>query len=361
MGFDIDFLGVGDGEKGGDAIAARWGNLVGNRSEQTVIVVDGGTKDSGEDLVNHIKKHYGTDEVDFVISTHPDIDHVSGLTVVLEKMRVNGLVMHRPWLYDLKDLFKNGKITNTSLKEKLRKSLENAYELEELAKQKNIKIYDAFSDYYQDATASLILLGPSKDFYKLLVANFRSTPSPKDEISLLAKALKSVQEGISWVMESLSVETLKDPDENATSAENNSSAILLLNIEGKKILLTGDAGCEALTGALIKAKRLGIDLKDTTFFQVPHHGSKHNVGPSILEQLIGPKLSQVKEIKTAFISAPKKGDPKHPSRKVVNALIRRGARVLVTAGVHTRHFLNAPDRPGWNSSGGLSLYDKVED
>jgi len=60
MSFEVDFLAVGEGAKSGDAIALHFGNFAGQRSDQTVIVIDGGTKDSGENLVTHIQKHYGT-------------------------------------------------------------------------------------------------------------------------------------------------------------------------------------------------------------------------------------------------------------------------------------------------------------
>ncbi|MBF4307570.1 MBL fold metallo-hydrolase, partial [Vibrio anguillarum] len=42
MGYEIDFLGVGEESKSGDAIALRYGNLHGHRDEQTVVVIDGG-------------------------------------------------------------------------------------------------------------------------------------------------------------------------------------------------------------------------------------------------------------------------------------------------------------------------------
>ncbi|MFI1955905.1 hypothetical protein ACH437_29400 [Streptomyces xinghaiensis] len=38
MGYEIDFLPVGEESKGGDAIALRYGNLYGSRRELTVIV-----------------------------------------------------------------------------------------------------------------------------------------------------------------------------------------------------------------------------------------------------------------------------------------------------------------------------------
>ncbi len=56
MGYEIDFMPVGEGEKSGDAIALRFGNLNGNRSEYKVVVVDAGFKESGgNELVAHIK------------------------------------------------------------------------------------------------------------------------------------------------------------------------------------------------------------------------------------------------------------------------------------------------------------------
>jgi hypothetical protein len=55
MGYEIDFLPVGEGEKSGDAIALRFGNLFGNRNEKTVVVIDGGFKETGEKLVKHIE------------------------------------------------------------------------------------------------------------------------------------------------------------------------------------------------------------------------------------------------------------------------------------------------------------------
>jgi hypothetical protein len=75
MGIEIDFLPVGEASKSGDAIAIRMGNLRGPRSEQTVITIDGGTKESGANLVAHIKTHYGTSHVNFAFLSHPDGDH----------------------------------------------------------------------------------------------------------------------------------------------------------------------------------------------------------------------------------------------------------------------------------------------
>jgi glyoxylase-like metal-dependent hydrolase (beta-lactamase superfamily II) len=78
MGYEVDFLAVGDEGRSGDAIAVRFGNL-NDPSQQYVVVIDGGLTDTGTELVNHIKTFYNTSDVDLVISTHPDSDHAAGL------------------------------------------------------------------------------------------------------------------------------------------------------------------------------------------------------------------------------------------------------------------------------------------
>ena len=75
MGYEVDFLPVGNGDTSGDAITVRWG-MPGNYQ---VMVYDGGTRDSGAAIVGHVKRHYQTTRVDYVVSSHPDADHASGL------------------------------------------------------------------------------------------------------------------------------------------------------------------------------------------------------------------------------------------------------------------------------------------
>ena len=55
MGYEIDFLAVGE-KKSGDAICIRWGNLHGSRDEQKVVVIDAGYASTGEQVIEHIEK-----------------------------------------------------------------------------------------------------------------------------------------------------------------------------------------------------------------------------------------------------------------------------------------------------------------
>ncbi len=341
MDYEVDFLAVGDGERSGDAIALRFGNLGGPRNEQFVAVIDGGTKDSGEKLVKFVRQRYGADTLDLAVSTHPDGDHASGLAVVLEQLTVIELWMHRPWEHsaEIRNMFRDGRITDQSLDERLRASLEDANELERIAKRKGIRIVEPFAG---ETTAGRFLrvLGPTRPYYEELLPHFRDCPETKTAafsvLNGIYRAGATVLEAARKVLESWGIETLTDPEEDATSAENNSSVILLLNIDGQqRVLFTADAGVPALERAASYAESLGIPLNTVPRVQIPHHGSKRNVGPTILDRIIGPKLPQGDpkvDSKNAIASAAPEGEPKHPAKKVLNAFKRRGARCHSTKG-----------------------------
>jgi len=177
MGFEIDFLPVGEGEKSGDAITLRYGNLFGSRSEQMVLVVDGGTLDSGAKLVAHLEKFYKTNYVNGVICTHPDLDHACGLKVVLEELDFGALVMHKPWEHaaEIAELF-DEPLVPSKLKEKLRKAVSAAHELQVICNDRGKQVIDPIpGNLTKDGVVKL--LGPSRDYYQLLIANFRDTPT----------------------------------------------------------------------------------------------------------------------------------------------------------------------------------------
>ncbi len=360
MEYEIDFMPVGDGKKSGDAITLRFGNLTGPRTEQAVVVIDGGTKESGEKLVEHIRKYYLTDEVDLVISSHPDADHSSGLTEVLENLTVKHLWIHKPWehAHRIGDYCLTDK-TPTAIENKIRKALDNARELVKIAEQKGVPINEPFSDSSSTSDA-IVVLSPSKDFYEALLPNYRCLSEEIEQPTFLEGVIKSAKEIISFVVEAFNIETLEEPDDNATSAENNSSTVLLFQVGNDKLLFTADTGVLALTEAVNKASSLGIDLRSANFIQIPHHGSRRNVGPSILNRIIGPILPSFQKRKTAFVSASKDGGPKHPSKKVANAFHRRGAEVHGTQGISKLHHSAGSPSRNWGKSIPLPFFDQVE-
>lgn len=342
MAYEVDILAVGDESKSGDAIALRFGNFLADLSDQRVVVIDGGFRHSGEKLVQRIKQDYGTNHIDIVISTHPDSDHINGLQVILEQLTVGELWMHTPWNIseDVKKIAEDRGFDPLGSSNKLKKSLQAAYDLEQLAIEKGVQIVEPFEGVSR-FNKSIYVLGPSLDYYFELAANIDETAKGLSFGSLMAKTKTLISE--LW-----HADKLVDPNDDAVNPRNNSSVITLLQI-GDTFLFTGDAGVPAITKAADYADGKSYNLASNVHFQhIPHHGSKRNLGPTILNRIIGPILPKdQKTTKIAMISAAP-DHPKHPSKRVKNALIRRGANVAETCGTdYYFHSLDLPMRPNW--------------
>lgn len=362
MGCEVDFFPVGQESQSGDAIALRYGSLTGDRSEQMVVIVDGGFAENGEQLVKHVRAVYGTDRVDIVISTHPDIDHTSGLKHVLGNLEVGQLWLHLPWDHS-EDISKSAQqgFASDRFSEDLTKSFTSAADLEAIARRRGIPIVEPFTDV-STPDGVVTVLGPDVDFYEGLLAEITgrvesSSQSIAEFLTQVARAGVSAVRNLlpeSWFTEQLD-------DGGTTSASNNSSVITLLQVDGKALLLTGDAGMPALALAADKLEVLSL-AGNLDLVQVPHHGSRRNVGPTVLNRILGGPVSENEERGGAVVSAAEQGASKHPAKMVTNAFLRRGYPVHKAKSVTTRYATpDAPDRPGYSPAAPLPLYSEVEE
>lgn len=362
FGYEIDFLPVGNGDKSGDAIAIRYGR----QDNYKVMVVDGGTKESGQELIKHINKYYQTDYVDYVVNTHPDQDHASGLTEVLNNLEVGELWIHRPWLY-VNEIVKHVDNSETKFLRDKRTTIQSikdrfqweyykyAKELKLIANKKGIAIKEPYEGC---KIGDFIVLSPNKKWHLYdLIPNSDKTKEIQSMEDSKSNFLTLSLEKLFSIGETLGFETLRDGEE--TSRENESSVILYANFNNEGILLTGDAGNEALQNAYNFAIKNGIDIsQNLQFIQIPHHGSRRNVSPNVLNQLIGDINKKDENSIIAFVSAGK-DDEKHPKRIVTNAFFRRGCKVIATRENIVRHHNHMPDR-GWGAAKTIKFYDKVE-
>jgi hypothetical protein len=333
--YEIDFLPVeseaGPGSKSGDAITMHFSRLDGTSA---VVVIDGGFADTGNSLVEHIGEYYDTDLVDIMISTHPDADHINGLAVAMEQLRVGELLIHQPRLHV-------GRVTDFS-------NIEAVDNLLELAASRKVAISEPFTGVNRMA-GQLRILGPTEWYYKELVQQHLDDVKSGVAASarparpgLLTKGMELLERALAY----LPVETLTDDGE--TSPRNNTSVITLIRVDGRRLLFTGDAGIPALEYAAEEYEAYvgAFSLAPLSFLQAPHHGSKHNLGPTILNQMLGMPASPF-GTPSSFISSAK-ASTKHPSPKVVNALSRRGVDVCATEGrTICWRSPDAPSRPGW--------------
>lgn len=351
MGYEIDFLPVGNGNSSGDAIVIRYGEP----GSYKIMVVDGGSKDSGQNLVDHIVTYFNTTFVDYVVNTHPDQDHASGLSVVLEKLEVGELWLHRPWNHtkEIIEHFKDGRITEESLARRFKEDgFPYAHALEEIALEKGIPI---FEPYQGSAIGDFYVISPHKDWYLHdLIPDFNKTPQKKEATDSI---LKKFAESVKRVFEDMNIETLKE--DVSTSSDNESSTVLYAKLDGHGILLTGDAGIRALNHAYDYAISRDVDISiGLKFVQIPHHGSRHNVSPSILDKILGNKGQSINKV--AFVSAGKESKT-HPRKVVTNAFIRRGCDVIATQGQSVSQPHNMPGKPGWTTVVPLSFSTEVEE
>lgn len=363
IGYEIDFLPVGNGSRSGDAIAMRYGYP----GSYKVMVYDGGTKESGQALVDHIKTYYDTTRVDYVVNSHPDGDHASGLSVVLDQLEVGELWMHQPWEYstEIRDYFEDGRITDNSLAERLKEKMGAAYALEQLAIEKGIPIYEPFQGC---SIGDFTVLSPESESYiHELIPAFSKSPEQKAQEessnSFAASAMKSISDfarkAIEWVAEHWHIESLREDVE--TSAENESSVILYGVIDGRGILFSGDAGIRGLHTAADYAETQGVSIPTSLkFSQVPHHGSRNNVSSSVLDRILGPRKTVDDGITsiTSFVSVAKESTT-HPRKAVTNAFIRRGSTVVETRG-DTKCFPYNMDSRGWGQASTVPFSNEVE-
>lgn len=364
MPYEIDFIGVNkETTKDATAICMRWKNQDGS---YTVGVFDGGFTEYGEQMKMILDQYYfdGVEggHIDFVICSHPDQDHVVGLKTILKNFDVDALYVNRPWQHidAIYERVKDGRITKKSLEERLREKYSDLVDLEETANERGVPIYDVFEGDVIEG--KLTVLSPSKNFYLDLLAESRKTPVMESSAqdSILHHLRMIAEKAINFIKETWGKDSLK---ENVTTTpENETSTVILGDMDDEYFLLTGDAGIRGLRCAIDYADSIGSSLKENvTFYEIPHHGGRHNVSPSILNDLLGEIVEEDATTSKIAFTCTGKGT-NHPRQMVVNAFVRRGVKVYTTNGetIHHKHG-DMPAREGWTALTTLSFQEEVED
>jgi hypothetical protein len=339
MGYEIDFLPVGDSN--GDAICVRYGS---DQSGYTIHIIDGGYADTGQTIIDHVAKYYNAPTfIDHVVLSHADNDHVTGLIPVVEHFDVGALWMNRPWLYadEIIDSF-HGNFTVEGLRKAIRDAYPLLAELEEIAEGKGIPIYEAFA---YDQIGAFTVLAPTRERYLQLIPEFSRTPpsyaAPVKNV--LGNLFETAKDKLLSYFETWDNELLSDNPPAQTPA-NESSLVQLGDFGGRTALLTADVGPIGLNEAADVAAQLGR-LASPRFAQVPHHGSRRNVTPSVLDRWLGAKVAEGTSRGSAFCSVGK-NKPEYPRKRVQNAFLRRGYGVISTRDTWKSHYHDLPSKPG---------------
>ena len=364
---EIEFLPVGSASKAGDAIVIRYGQP----HDYRLMLVDGGHAETGVEIVAHLRQHFGPHPVlEHVVLTHSDGDHASGLRTVMREIRVANLWLHAPWLHaaEALHLFANKAMTIDGLTRRIKGEYDVVSEICDLALAQGSTVHGAFEG---EDIGPFRVLTPSRRTYVHLLPQFERTPEPDQaaieaaglwigKANAIDRLIETARAALqSWTTESWYHERLRDG--GITSASNETSVVLYGSFAHGPALLTGDAGIRGLTWAADAATRMGLPLQAFNMVQIPHHGSRRNSGPAILNRLLGgiqPENAPARYV--AYVSAPA-DDGKHPRKIVLNAFRRRGGAIIATQGTSKIHWGGFPPRQGYGAAEPLPFFERVED
>lgn len=314
-GFEVFFLYLGNA----DSILIRHYN----QGVKTVILIDGGRKKHAP-LVRKLLQDLGENRIHHLVCSHHHEDHAAGLVDLVQDTTLS---IDKAWLHlgdlivDRIDRSRFQVYANLLTRAKASKEAQN--QLVQALRNRRIPLDEPFAVV---DIGPLLVVSPTRDFYNAQLEMMRG-----DE---LATALNEryKQRDVKSMMRALGFDKSRQEDEEddgeiggePTSPENEISTVLYLpwtDDDGsqKGFLFTADAGTAALSDLKSRSENAKGILKQLTWMQVPHHGSRRNLNLDLIDYY---------NPKTGFVSA--EGSKKHPSTKLINAFNERGSKVYST-------------------------------
>lgn len=326
---------------------------VDSKENHKLILVDAGTYNDGQNIINHIRKWYPNHVIGLAIVTHPDDDHFGGFVKMLEKIKDkknDAVPIKQFWLNNPQNHVKVTQVQNEIKKTTLVNRVARLFDqgennLLDLITSLNIPVSDKFAQpaYCKDMKTGTLypkpykerdflgftIIGPTRGYFEKLAPNMRF-----DNLKGYSYDAKDDDEAFKPTATCLS-KALDDANDDG-SVHNQSSMILMFEPEaGKKYLFMGDAGVEALAN-IPQCHRAAI--KNVFWLKVPHHGSKHNLDSKTILYL---------HPKEAYISTEKQGH--YLNQCTINALKQIGCKVFSTHR-DKANFLHHGEREGYTTA-----------
>lgn len=244
------------------------------------IVVDGGPETTADNIVTRLQS---IGQIDLMVLTHFDEDHIMGLIKYVELYKGGKLPVKSFWCNCAQkiDLTCGTLISDTGYK--------NANTLASLLRKQG----ENNSEFLWVEDVTVLTTPFVKGDLKIDILS----PSVTILNELKEKYEEYVEEH-EWVDEENAGTEIalvsNNPDKNKTIDElvktdkphrvnlwNKASIAFLLQAEGKKLLMLGDADADIVAGALENLIGQGNTI-DVDFVKLSHHGSKHNISKRLL-------------------------------------------------------------------------------
>jgi hypothetical protein len=274
----------------GDAVWVRWG-------EGRQLLVDMGTSATGRGIADRFRA-LPTDERSFelLVVTHVDTDHINGvLSGLVDPAEPVPVTFADVWFNGWEHLHgevpadersplepmggAQGELLTSWLRDH---AWNNAFDRAAVVRTETtlprIELPDGLT---------ITVLGPVQQRLTELIGKWKEEVTAaleRGDLEEVSPGLESMGPSTPPTLESaVDLELLsEDPFEPDDSPSNASSIALLLEHDGKRALLTGDATAEELIGglALIEEAPVPVDL-----VKLPHHGSRNNVSRALVQAL----------------------------------------------------------------------------
>ncbi|MBK7381716.1 MAG: MBL fold metallo-hydrolase [Flavobacteriales bacterium] len=326
---EIDMLNLGNADS---ILVTKW-----TGGQAVRVLVDGGNKGDAESVITFLKG-LGITYLDHIVCSHPHDDHAGGLEGIIKTIAFGRFWMHVPSRHIDMSQLRLALILESAQAKKnivriLNESLQTTANLEAVVNKLGKTVEEPFAD---QVIGPLVVCGPTQAFYEQRLAEFKDL----DKLRAFEMLMEHRQQQVSNEDRGLVAES-SALGVGGTEPENNSSTILGLKFGDDTVLLTSDAGVEALDAA-----KSVYALANLRWMQIPHHGSRRNISEELIAHF---------NPKTAYVSAI--GSVKHPRKAVVNAFKRQGAKVFSThpaPGGHKRFRLGTvPERANYSSTSAL--------
>jgi beta-lactamase superfamily II metal-dependent hydrolase len=342
-GLEVDMLNLGDADC---IVVTQWTSTGPFR-----VLIDGGCEADAR-IVRDFFRSRDYRVFYAAVCTHLHNDHSAGLIRLLQD---STLTFVSGWMHNIRHHISDGDLRRASRgtsaeSEAIRQIVKTTDELACAFSSRGLAPSEPFAGRTISYFPHLVILGPDEGFYTRTLEEFAEIelppplPSqffgnsasllgeaPSPPFSFYARILSQPQPVTplsAMLAGALSDSAVKKRP--VTQLFNNTSTIIGSSFAGWKLLFTADAGSDALD-------QVPATWNDLTWMQVPHHGSEGNLSQKNIERFC-PKY--------ACVSA--KGDLSHPSRAIVNALVKVGAQVASTHNGHIWFWVGSvPQRQGY--------------
>lgn len=234
------------------------------------VLIDGGRTTAVMDCLNSYMPFWDR-QLELVVATHPDADHINGLTTVLQTYHVQQLLL--------------GGGKQTADFEAFRQAVE--------------KEVDAGAKMLNPSLGTRFKLGNIANM--IIISSHQGEPMFSRSDSQVAEQTLSAQ---------------SETDEREVRNYNDESIVLFLTFGQTKVLLTGDVEKEGEQALLTQGLLLETDV-----LKVGHHGSKSSSTQAFIAK-IQPEFS--------LISVGEKNSYGHPHAEVVARLLSSGSHIKRT-------------------------------